>query len=106
MHGVCGVLSVVFCGVCVGGGGYGAAPPPSPRMSGAAAAERGGRPGVADLFVSQEERISQFNYLLFFETLSRYEGGREEGGAPCRGGVNALAFSPALLRGGAGRAVA
>ena len=76
-------------------------------MSGAAAAERGGRPGrVADLFVSQEERISQFNYLLFFETLSRYEGGREEGGAPCRGGVNALAFSPALLRGGAGRAVA
>ena len=54
-------------------------------MSGAAAAERGGRPGlVADLFVSQEERISQFNYLLFFETLSRYEGGREEGGAPCR----------------------
>ena len=57
-------------------------------MSGAAAAERGGRPGlVADLFVSQEERISQFNYLLFFETLSRYEGGREEGGAPCRASV-------------------
>ena len=41
-------------------------------MSGAAAAERGGRPGlVADLFVSQEERIAQFNYLLFFETSSR-----------------------------------
>ena len=40
---------------------------------------------VADLFVSQEEHIFSIQLLLFFETLSRYEGGREEGGAPCRG---------------------